>query len=212
LISWLFGSDTYHENNIGNGEVYSAVAQTIIDVPGAAVVASTTCPTGYSMNSFGPSGGTCALNTIPPSYCGTGYAHHAAITLAAATGGSDLTNFPALLGFNGATANSITLTNLKTVANSGQVTDASANDVIFCTDPSTGTQLAHELVSGTYTASTGAGEWYVNIPAVSHTTGATVYAFWGKTGAPNTIECYGYMVERVRGCLSQRDILFALAG
>jgi hypothetical protein len=154
----------------------------------AASIVATTCPGGQFVSTINSSGA--AICTTPSGSgatgCGAAFAHHAAITLATATGGADLTNFPVLLGFNGATTNSLTLTNLKTVANSGQVQSSTGLDVIFCTASNAGTQLSHELVAGSYVASTGAGEWYVDVPTISHTTGTAIYAFWGLSGAADT--------------------------
>jgi hypothetical protein len=192
VVSWLFGPDGDHENNLGDGEKYSAVAQTVIDIPssgGSGSIATVSCPAGYSVQTYGPSGGTCQINSaLPPSACGTGYAHHTTISIASSSvsGGSDLTNYPALVAFNGAATNSITLTNLKTVANGGQVTSSSGLDIIFCNAASGGTQLSHELVAGTYSATTGAAEFHVKVPTVSASVTTNIYPFWGYSGAADT--------------------------
>jgi hypothetical protein len=189
LVSWLFGSDTYHENNIGNGEYLSAIEQTIIDVPSAGAPTAS-CLSGFSLQSYGPGGFTCQANTTTsgPVGCGAAFSHHAALTVASSSvsGGADLANYPALVGFNGATQNSIALTNLKTVANGGQVQSSTGLDIIFCSASNGGTQLNHELVAGTYTPTTGAAEFYVDVPTVSHTTGTSIYVFWDDSSATDT--------------------------
>ena len=130
--------------------------------------------------------GAVTCSQLPNTGCGFGFAHYASITLATATGGSDLTNYPLLLGFNGATTNSVTLANLKTVANGGQVQSSTGLDIVFCNASSSGVQLNHELVAGTYDPTTGAGEWYVELPTVSSTSGTVIYAFWGNASALDT--------------------------
>ena len=55
------------------------------------------------------------------------------------------TNFPVLI--------SLTLADLKTTANGGNVQNANGYDIIFTSDQAGNTQLAHEIES--YTASTG---------------------------------------------------------
>ncbi|HZL20552.1 MAG TPA: hypothetical protein VFG23_22665 [Polyangia bacterium] len=196
LVSFLFGSDTYHENNNGNGEVYSRVASTLLDTP-AAGVPSITCPSGQAINAISPLGASCAVFSGGGGgggSCGSGFSHYAPITIASSnvSGGTDLSSFPILLAFNGAATNSLTLTNLKTVANGGQVQTGSGVDVIFCSAATGGTQYSHELVTGSYVASTGAGEWYVSVPTLSASTTTTIYAFWGNslaadTSAPNSV-------------------------
>lgn len=152
-------------------------------------VAATNCAllgSTYFVSGIDGSGNaTCSQIPIPTA-CGSTFAHHASITLASATGGSDLSDFPVLLGFNGATTNSITLTNLKTVSNGGQVQSSTGLDVIFCTASSGGSQLPHELVTGSYVPSTGAGEWYVKSPTVSSSAGSVIFAFWGESAAADT--------------------------
>jgi hypothetical protein len=180
--AFLFGPDGIHENNNGNGEVYSAIAATSIDVPPllASPVAATSCPNGTYLNSVS-AGGVFGCSSRPPT-CGIGYSHYVPLTVSGDTGGSTLLNFPILVSFNGNSPNSLTLTNLEGIGNGGQVQSATGLDVIYCTAASGGVQLSHELVSGTYVPATGAGEWYVKIPSLS-SAGGTIYVFWGNASA-----------------------------
>ena len=132
----------------------------------------------------GQRGGYAVLSPTPiASGCGAGYAHYVSLTVSSSSvsGGSDLTNYPATVTFNGAGTNSITLTNLKTVANSGQVQSVNGYDILFCSAASGGTAYNQELVSGTYVATTGAAEFYVQIPDLSASTSTVVYLFWGNS-------------------------------
>ena len=56
-------------------------------------------------------------------------------------------------------------------------------DITFCDAASSGNLLAYELVANTYSTSTGAGEWWVNVPTVSNTVTETIYAFVGNASA-----------------------------
>ena len=183
------GNVSLDASSLGNWAA-NTVSGTISDSSGSIpqITAGTyTCPT-QTVNKYGVvtamTNGTCAA----PVACGTGYAHSVPLTVAAAnvSGGANLNSFPVLVSFNGATTNSITLANLKTSANGGQVQSASGYDIIFCTAQSGGTQLSHELVNGSYSPATGAGEWYVNIPTLSSGSANTIYAFWDNASATNT--------------------------
>jgi biopolymer transport protein ExbB len=107
--------------------------------------------------------------------CPTGYASYVSITIG--TQGStttDMTRFPML--FIGSAL-------FKTVGNSGNVQSSTGIDVVFCTNFTGGTLLPYELVVNTYTPTTGAGEWWVQVPSVSHSGTAVIYALMNKSGA-----------------------------
>ena len=90
---------------------------------------------------------------------------------------TDQINFPML--FSG------TYSYLATVANSGKVTNASGFDIIF-TD-SAGAKLDHEIES--YNAATGAVNFWVRVPTVSHTTTDTViYLCYGNAAITTSQE------------------------
>jgi hypothetical protein len=114
--------------------------------------------------------------------CPAGYAGYLTLTLPAQTGQSgDLTNKDAVFLGNAL---------LATVANGGHVS-STGTDVVFCTLASSttctvgtvGTILPYEFVSTTYVAATGAGEWWVQTPTVSHTTTKLICAAVGKASA-----------------------------
>ncbi len=79
------------------------------------------------------------------------------------------TNFPVLI--------SLTLADLKTTANGGNVQNASGYDIIFTSDQAGNTQLAHEIES--YTASTGEIIMWVRIPSLVSAT--KIYLFYGNS-------------------------------
>lgn len=71
---------------------------------------------------------------------------------------------------------------LATVANGGRVTSSSGYDIIFCTSPTShaaclGSILPFERVS--WSASTGLGEFWIQIPDLSHTVDTVIYVYYG---------------------------------
>ena len=86
-------------------------------------------------------------------------------------GSSDTLNFP--FSFSG------TFAYLATVANGGEVTSASGYDIVFCTNPANplGTKLNFERVA--WSATSGAVEFWVNIPTLSHTVDTVIYLYYG---------------------------------
>ena len=107
--------------------------------------------------------------------CPTGYAYSVPITIAAQTGTSaDQSNFPVYFAGNSL---------LATVANSGYAQSSTGVDVVFCTASSGGTLLNYKLTAGTYVATTGAGEWWIQVPTIGHSTTKIIYALVGSTGA-----------------------------
>jgi hypothetical protein len=87
-------------------------------------------------------------------------------------GSSDLTNFPFL--FSG------TYAYLKTTGNGGDVTNANGYDIVFYPNPDcTGTKLDHEIDS--YSATTGAVNFWARVATISHTADTTFYLCYGKS-------------------------------
>jgi len=86
-------------------------------------------------------------------------------------GSANSTNFP--VAFFG------TYTYLKTVGNGGNVTSSSGYDIVFATDNTGGTLYDFELV--TYSATTGAVEFHIRIPTLSHTVDTVIYMFYGNS-------------------------------
>src|SRR5205085_7558582 len=81
-------------------------------------------------------------------------------------------NFPVLI--------SGTYSYLATVSNGGNVQNANGYDVIFTSDCGCATKLNHEVE--TYNAATGAVNYWVRVPTVSHTTDTVIYMCYGNTG------------------------------
>lgn len=103
----------------------------------------------------------------------TGYQYYVSLTVAAQSStGTNQTNFPAVYIGNAY---------FKTVGNGGYLQSSTGIDVIFCTSSSGGNLLPYELVVGTYTPTTGAGEWWVQLPTVSFNTSEVIYAFFDHT-------------------------------
>jgi RHS repeat-associated protein len=84
---------------------------------------------------------------------------------------TDQTNFPVLI--------SGTYSYLATVANGGNVQNANGYDVIFTSDSGCATKLNHEVE--TYSATTGAVNYWVKVPAVSHTSDTVIYMCYGNS-------------------------------
>ena len=68
---------------------------------------------------------------------------------------------------------------LATMGNGGNVTNANGYDIIFTSDSSGNTPLAYEQES--YNASTGAVNFWVKVPTISHTSDTIIYIFYGNS-------------------------------
>jgi len=91
-----------------------------------------------------------------------GYAHRRTITVNhAKVPNTDQTSFPVLI--------SGTYSYLATTGNGGDVTSSSGYDIIFASDAGGATPLTFERES--YNSSTGAVNFWVNIPTLSHIMG-----------------------------------------
>src|ERR1044072_4353818 len=101
-----------------------------------------------------------------------GYSYRRAITLDhTKVPNKDQSNLPVLI--------SGTYSYLATVPNSGNVQNANGYDVIFTSDAACTTKLNHEVQ--TYSATTGAVNYWVKVPSVSHTTDTTIYLCYGNS-------------------------------
>lgn len=106
--------------------------------------------------------------------CPTGYSTTIPIVIPARTGMSaDLTNFP--LYYKGDVL-------LAAIASGGYAALSIGVDIVFCDAATSGNLIPYELVAGTYSTSTGAGEWWIKT-TVSKTTGQTIYAMVGNASA-----------------------------
>jgi YD repeat-containing protein len=84
---------------------------------------------------------------------------------------TDRANFPVLI--------SGTYAYLATTANGGNVTSANGYDIVFTSDAAGSNVIPFE--QETYSASTGAVNYWVQVPTVSHTTDTTIYMFYGNS-------------------------------
>ncbi len=102
-----------------------------------------------------------------------GYGYRRVITIPHnGVSNSDQTNFPVLL--------SGTYASLATIGNGGNVTNANGYDIIFTSDAAGSSTMTFERES--YNASTGAVDFWVKIPTLSHTTDTIIYMFYGNSG------------------------------
>lgn len=114
------------------------------------------------------------FQVVHATSCPTGYSNTYPIQIRAQTyAGTDQSNFPVYFAGNALLANTGS-------GGSSQLT--SGLDIVFCDAASSGNLLAYELVSGSYVSTTGVGEWYINVPTVSHTVSKVIYAFVGNSG------------------------------
>jgi RHS repeat-associated protein len=102
----------------------------------------------------------------------SGYSYFRAITIDhTKVPNTDQTNFPVLI--------SGTYSYLATTANGGNVSSATGYDIIFSPDAAGSSILDFEQES--YSSSTGAINYWVRVPAVSHSTDTVIYMFYGNS-------------------------------
>ncbi|MEK6282045.1 MAG: DUF2341 domain-containing protein [Acidobacteriota bacterium] len=103
---------------------------------------------------------------------GNGYTYRRNITVNhTKVPNSDQVNFPVLI--------SGTYSYLKTVANGGNVENSNGYDVIFTSNTSCSTKLDHEVE--TYNPSTGAVNYWVRVPTLSHSSDTVFYLCYGNS-------------------------------
>src|SRR5713101_5801564 len=117
--------------------------------------------------------GGVASNGVNFTVTGSGlYTFHRAITIDhTKVPNTDQTNFPVLI--------SGTYSYLATTGNGGNVTNANGYDIIFTSDANGSNPLAFERES--YNASTGAVNFWVKVPTVSHSSDTVIYMFYGNS-------------------------------
>ena len=109
---------------------------------------------------------------IAPPPQGNGYTYRRTVTIDhTKVPNTDQSNFPLLI--------SGTYSYLATLSNGGNVQNANGYDVIFTSDIACTTKLNHEVQ--TYSATTGAVNYWVKVPLVSHTTDTTIYLCYGNS-------------------------------
>src|SRR5437899_8997803 len=87
-------------------------------------------------------------------------------------GSSNSSNFPVL--FSG------TYSWLKTTANGGNIQNASGFDIGFFSDAALTTALNFEFEAGSYNASTGAVNFWINVPTASSSADTVIYIAYGN--------------------------------
>src|ERR1700730_636615 len=116
----------------------------------------------------------CLLASLPPVAAqswSNGYVRRRTITIDhTKVPNTDQTNFPVLI--------SGTYSYLATTSNGGNVTSANGYDIIFSSDSAGANTIAFERES--YNPVTGAATFWVDIPALSHTTDPVIYMFYGN--------------------------------
>jgi len=121
-----------------------------------------------------------AFSPLPvPAPQGSGYAYRRSVTIDhTKVPNTDQSNFPVLI--------SGTYAYLATTGNGGNVQNANGYDVIFTSDSGCATKLDHEVE--TYSASTGAVNYWVRVPAVSHSSDSVIYMCYGNSGISTSQE------------------------
>ena len=134
----------------------------------------------YAPGIVGPAGSTGggtseSISSCPSTAGGNGiYAYSKTITISPSQVSSgDQTNFPML--FSG------TYSYLATTANGGKVTNSSGNDIIFTSDAAGTNILPFEQES--YNPITGAVNYWIKIPTLSHSHNTSIYMFYGDANA-----------------------------
>jgi len=108
-----------------------------------------------------------------------GYDYRRAITIDhTKVPSTDQSNFPVLI--------SGTYSYLATTANGGNVQNANGYDVIFSSDSGCSTKLDHEVE--TYNSTTGAVNYWVRVPSLSHTTNTVFYLCYGNSSISTSQE------------------------
>ncbi len=98
-----------------------------------------------------------------------GYSQFFAITINAGKVPSRQTNFTFLFAGNSL---------LRAAGNGGCATNSNGYDIIFAADSGGATLLNFETPPGTYSPSTGAGEWWIKVPGIS--SGTVIYGACGN--------------------------------
>ena len=150
-----------------NGTVALTTGWSNTQIQATVPAGATTGPVLVTVNGAASNGLTFTVNTGS-----NGYSFNRAITIShAQVPNTDQTNFPLLV--------SGTYSYLATTANSGNVTSANGYDIIFTSDAAGTNALAFEQES--YNGTTGAVNFWIKIPTLSHTTDTVIYMFYGNS-------------------------------
>jgi len=152
---------------------FNGVAATPTNWSGASITVPV--PSGAATGNVVVTVNSLASNAVWFTVPGTlayGYSYQRAITIShAKVPNTDQTNFPLL--FSG------TYSYLATTSNGGNVTSANGYDIIFTSDSAGQNKLSFEQVG--YNPSTGAVNYWVQIPALSHSQDTLIYVFYGNS-------------------------------
>ncbi len=111
-------------------------------------------------------------NVTAAAPASSAWGYSSSITIAYSKVNGNLLNFPVLIAG--------TYSQLATVANGGHVQNANGYDIVFSLTPYySGSILNHEIVS--YTASTGAVIYNVQVPTLSSTVNTVIYVLYGNS-------------------------------
>jgi len=166
---WTCAATTCTRSDVLNaGSSYSAITVTVNVASGAS---------SPQVNQVSVSGGGSSTanatdsTTVQAATSWTkGYTYQRAITIAY-TPNSNQTNFPVLI--------SGTYSYLATTGNGGNVTNPNGYDIVFTSDAAGTLPLPYERES--YNASTGAVDFWVQIPTLSSTSNTVFYMFYGNS-------------------------------
>jgi RHS repeat-associated protein len=151
-------------NNVITWQVYGFGGELLAEYPINGPAASPQKELGYR-------NGQLLVTLDAPAPPPNGYAYRRAVTIDhTKVPNTDQTNFPVLI--------SGTYSYLATTANGGNVQNANGHDVIFTSDANCATKLNHEVE--TYVAASGAVNYWVKVPSLSHTTDTTIYLCYGN--------------------------------
>ncbi|HYR77922.1 MAG TPA: DUF2341 domain-containing protein [Pyrinomonadaceae bacterium] len=121
---------------------------------------------------YGYRNGQLLVTADAPPPAPNGYAYQRSITIDhTKVPNTDQSNFPVLI--------SGTYSYLATTAHGGNVQNTNGYDVIFTSDSSCSTKLNHEVE--TFNATTGAVNYWVKVPTVSHTSDTNIYMCYGNS-------------------------------
>lgn len=139
-------------------------------------------PSGATTGNIVVTVGTMTSNTVPFTVynpAASAFSYRRAITINhTSVPNTDQTDFPILI--------SGTYAYLASVANGGKVQSSSGYDVIFTSDSAGTTQLDHEI--DTYNPATGALNFWVRVPTLSHSTDTTIYMWYGNSSGVPSLE------------------------
>ena len=151
-------------NGVETWQVYGLGGELLAEYAASAAPAS-------PQKEYGYRNGRLLVTAEAGSGVGNGYQYNRSLAINhLKVPNTDQADFPVLV--------SGTYAYLATAANGGKVQNANGYDVIFTSDAGCATKLNHEVE--TYTAATGAVNYWVKVPTVSHSTDTVIYMCYGN--------------------------------